>query len=144
MVFDIIKISFVTKGAISFRTRLSLLESVIVTEFQATEAYSNLDLTTKAKNSISRLSKVENEKMYELTLIVSLHEKKDNRHADGNEVYIRYIHLEPVTVAARSKARNVFARLNTGIVGLNPARGMDVCVYSALVLSCVGSGLATV
>jgi hypothetical protein len=49
----------------------------------------------------------------------------------------------PVTVAARSKAWNVFARLNTGIVGSNPARGMDVCVYSVFVLSCVSSGLAT-
>jgi hypothetical protein len=46
-------------------------------------------------------------------------------------------------VATRSKAWNVFARLNTGIVGSNPARGMDVCVYSVFVLSCVVSGLAT-
>jgi hypothetical protein len=44
----------------------------------------------------------------------------------------------PITVAARSKARNVFARSSTGIVGSNPTRGMDV-----FVLSCVGSGLAT-
>jgi hypothetical protein len=34
----------------------------------------------------------------------------------------------PVTVAAQSKALNVFASLNTGIVGSNPARGMDVCL----------------
>jgi hypothetical protein len=26
-----------------------------------------------------------------------------------------------------SKARTVFGRSNTGIVGLNPTRGMDVC-----------------
>jgi hypothetical protein len=31
-------------------------------------------------------------------------------------------------VAVRSKARNVFARLNTEIVGSNPARDMDVCL----------------
>jgi hypothetical protein len=49
----------------------------------------------------------------------------------------------PVTVAARSKAWNFFARMNTGIVGSNPARGMNVCVYSVFVLSYVGSGLAT-
>jgi hypothetical protein len=49
----------------------------------------------------------------------------------------------PVTVAAQSKALNVFARSNTGIVGSNPARGMNVCVYSVFVLSCVGSGLTT-
>jgi len=29
-------------------------------------------------------------------------------------------------MAALSKARTVFNRLNTGIVGSNPARGMDV------------------
>jgi hypothetical protein len=48
-----------------------------------------------------------------------------------------------ITLAARSKARNVFARSNTGIVSSNPTRGMDVCVYSEFVLSCVRSGLAT-
>jgi hypothetical protein len=41
-------------------TRSSLLESVIVTDFQATEAYSSLDMT-KAKYSISRLSMAEKE-----------------------------------------------------------------------------------
>jgi hypothetical protein len=34
----------------------------------------------------------------------------------------------PVTVASRSEAWNVFARMNTGIVGSNPTRGMDVCL----------------
>jgi hypothetical protein len=53
MVFNILKKYFLC-------TRSSLLESVIVTEFQATEAYSSLDLT-KAKYSISRLSMVEKE-----------------------------------------------------------------------------------
>jgi hypothetical protein len=40
--------------------RSSSSESVIVTERQATEAYSSLDLT-KAKYSVSRLLKVEKE-----------------------------------------------------------------------------------
>jgi hypothetical protein len=40
--------------------RSSLLDSVVVTEFQATEAYYSLYLT-KAKYSISKLSKVEKE-----------------------------------------------------------------------------------
>jgi hypothetical protein len=44
-------------------------------------------------------------------------------------------------VPEQSKARNVFARSNIGIMGSNPTRGMDVCVYSAFVLSCVGSNL---
>jgi hypothetical protein len=46
-------------------------------------------------------------------------------------------------VAARSKARNVFARSNAGIVGSNPTQGMNVCVYYVFVLFCVGSGLAS-
>jgi hypothetical protein len=33
-----------------------------------------------------------------------------------------------ITVAARSKARNVFASSNTGVVGSSPTQGMDVCV----------------
>jgi hypothetical protein len=34
--------------------------------------------------------------------------------------------IQPTTVAARSKARTVLARSNTGIVGSNPTQGMDV------------------
>jgi hypothetical protein len=47
--------------------------------------------------------------------------------------------VQPITVAALSKAWTVFARSNTGIVGSNPTRGIDVCVwvYSAFVLSCL-------
>jgi hypothetical protein len=43
---------------------------------------------------------------------------------------------EPVTVAAQSKARTVFARSNAGIVGSNPTQdmGVCVCVYSMFVL----------
>jgi hypothetical protein len=44
------------------------------------------------------------------------------------------------TVAARSKAWIVFS--NTGVVGSNPPRGMDVCVYSVFALSRVYSSLA--
>jgi hypothetical protein len=47
----------------------------------------------------------------------------------------------PIPLAARSKAQ-VCGRLVAGIVGSNPARGMDVChlcLYG--VLSCVGRGL---
>jgi hypothetical protein len=52
---------------------------------------------------------------------------------------------EHITEAARSKAWTVFARSNTGVLGSNPTRGMDVCVYlfSVFVGLCVGSGLAT-
>jgi hypothetical protein len=44
------------------------------------------------------------------------------------------IYSWPITVAARSKAWTVFARSNTGIVGLNPTQGMDVCAFILFVL----------
>jgi hypothetical protein len=54
---------------------------------------------------------------------------------------------QPVTVAGRSKARNVFARSEAEIVGSNPIQGMDVwCVcafFCACVVLCLGRGLAT-
>jgi hypothetical protein len=34
----------------------------------------------------------------------------------------------PITIAAPSKAWTVVARSNTGIVGLNPTQGTDICV----------------
>jgi hypothetical protein len=46
-------------------------------------------------------------------------------------------------MTAGTKALNVFARANTGIVGSNPTRAMDVCVHFVFVLSCAGSGPAT-
>jgi hypothetical protein len=52
---------------------------------------------------------------------------------------------EPNTVAARPKAWTVFAHSNTGVVGSNPTRGMDVCVrlFCVCVVLCVGRGNAT-
>jgi hypothetical protein len=41
----------------------------------------------------------------------------------------------PIGVAARSKARTVFARYYTEIVGSNPTGGMDICVCSVCVYS---------
>jgi hypothetical protein len=48
-------------------------------------------------------------------------------------------------VAASSKALTVFACSNTGIVGSNPTRDMDVCLrlFCMCVVLCVGRGLAT-
>jgi hypothetical protein len=49
---------------------------------------------------------------------------------------ILYINM-PVTVAERSKACTVFARSEAGIVGSNPAQGMDVWyVYVFIVRLC--------
>jgi hypothetical protein len=57
-----------------------------------------------------------------------------------NVSYVELIHSTvPISVCAQSKARIVFAYLNTKIVDSNPTQGMDVCVYSLFVL---GSGLA--
>lgn len=66
---------------------------MIVTEFQAAEAYSGLDLT-KTKYSISRLSMAENENVCELILIISSYVKKENQY-DENEVYNQYIQPAP-------------------------------------------------
>jgi hypothetical protein len=51
----------------------------------------------------------------------------------------------PITVAARSKARTVFARSNAGILGSNPTQSMDVCVrlFCVCVILYVGSGIVT-
>jgi hypothetical protein len=53
-------------------------------------------------------------------------------------VYINHYIYLAITVAAQSKAWNVFCLPNTEIVGSNPTRGMDVCLH----LSCVSSSLA--
>jgi hypothetical protein len=55
-------------------------------------------------------------------------------------IFSRPCNTLPITVAARSKAWIAFACSNAGIVGSNPTRGMNVCVYSLFVLC---SDLAT-
>jgi hypothetical protein len=53
------------------------------------------------------------------------------------ELIVVILFGEPVTVAERSEARTVFARSEAGIVGSNPARGMDVwCVYVFILCLC--------
>jgi hypothetical protein len=48
-------------------------------------------------------------------------------------------------VAARSKARTVFALSNTGLMGSKPTQGMNVCVrlFCVCVVLCVDDGIAT-
>jgi hypothetical protein len=46
-------------------------------------------------------------------------------------------------VAARSKARTVFARSIAGIVGSNPTQGMDICIVCICVVLCVCRDLET-
>jgi hypothetical protein len=72
------------------------LESVFVTDTLAVEAYWGLDMT-KAKYSISTLSKVEEEKFI-LRMNASnffLWEKKEYRPEDENELYYRYAYPDP-------------------------------------------------
>jgi hypothetical protein len=61
------------------------------------------------------------------------------------DFYVGYIHRRLITVAARSKAWTVFSRSDTGIVGLNPTWGVDVCVrlFCVCAVLCAGSGLTT-
>jgi hypothetical protein len=60
------------------------------------------------------------------------------------EVILHETQLRPITVAARSEARTVFARSNTEIVGSNPTREIHVCMrlFCICVVLCVGSDLA--
>jgi hypothetical protein len=62
---------------------LSLMESLIVTEFQATEAYSSLDLT-KAKYSISRLLKLEKSNVISQIIPSNFNACGKNRHDNEN------------------------------------------------------------
>jgi hypothetical protein len=50
----------------------------------------------------------------------------------------------PATVTARSEASTVFDHSNTGIVGSNPTKSMDVsvCLFCVCTAQCAGSGLA--
>jgi hypothetical protein len=66
----------------ALRIRPNLLQSIIVTEFQATEAYSSLDLT-KAKRSNSLRRKWEM-LLCELAQVISVHMKKENQYDDEN------------------------------------------------------------
>jgi hypothetical protein len=64
-------------------------------------------------------------------------------HRDSLTVLIIVcISRTPITVAAQSKAWTVFARTNTGTVGSNPIRNVDLCmcVYCVFVFTCLGSG----
>jgi hypothetical protein len=49
--------------------------------------------------------------------------------------------LKPVTLAAGSEARTVFARSDAGIVGSNPTQGMHL--FCVCVVLCLDRGLAT-
>jgi hypothetical protein len=56
----------------------------------------------------------------------------------ANLPFTKINNFMPVPLAELSKARAVFGRSNTGIVGSNPPRGMDVCpLFSEFMLSCV-------
>jgi hypothetical protein len=66
--------------------RSRLLESIVVTEFQATEAYSSSD-STKAKYSISRLSEVEKEDVsvpISRNNFIACEKKTKNQHDNEN------------------------------------------------------------
>jgi hypothetical protein len=60
-------------------------------------------------------------------------------------LYLPNMFRRPISVAARSNTRTVFARSNTGIVGSNATQGIDVYVrlFCVSCVLCVYSGLAT-
>jgi hypothetical protein len=89
----------------------------------------------------------ENYKNWHWFVLLLLFMREYPRYGLKPLIYAHLTHYDcSVTVAARSKAWTLFAHSNTGIVGSNLARGMDVCVhlFCVCVVLCVGSGLATV
>jgi hypothetical protein len=69
------------------------LETIIIREFHATEAYSSLDLT-KAKYRISRLSIMEKKTVIiRINPINSTASEKKNGHDNEKEIFSQYVHL---------------------------------------------------
>jgi hypothetical protein len=72
---------------------------------------------------------------------------KKHKIVFGGRTWKKYIKMNLrimscVESGVRSKVRNVFALSNTGIVGSNPTRDMDVLfIFCVFVLSCVRSSL---
>jgi hypothetical protein len=75
--------------------RSSLLEPVIVTDFQATEAHSSLDLTKQNIASVDCLRSEKGMLLCELALVISVHVNKENRHDDEIEVRNQHAHPNP-------------------------------------------------
>jgi hypothetical protein len=73
----------------------SLLKSVIATEFQATEAYSSLELTKQNIASVDCLRWERKMLLCELAPVISVHVNKENRHDDKNEVCSQHTHPNP-------------------------------------------------
>jgi hypothetical protein len=70
------------------------------------------------------------------------------KHEDNTGLFIHnhkpINNLPMITKPARSKAWTLFIHSNTGNVGSNPTRSMDVCALLFYVcVLCLGSGLAT-
>jgi hypothetical protein len=68
--------------------------------------------------------------------------------AGGVVVFISlfYINFQPVPMDEQSEACTIFGCSNTGIMGLNPTQGMDVCPHFSVLCCpdlCVGRGLAS-
>jgi hypothetical protein len=60
-----------------------------------------------------------------------------NKHPTPRSYSVYYL------IPYLSEASTVFGHSNVQIAGSNPARGMDVCLYFCVVLSCVGRGFAS-
>jgi hypothetical protein len=85
---------------------------------------------------------IENDNLLKLLLIAT---NSKQRLIERQIIKTYILFLAPVTVAERSRACTVFARLEAGTMGSNPIQGMDVwclcmCVFLCL---CIGRGLVT-
>jgi hypothetical protein len=69
--------------------RSGLLESIIITGFQTTHEYLSSDLT-KAKYSVSRMSKVEKENIIVRISPGNFSACEKSRHGDKNKIYNQF------------------------------------------------------
>jgi hypothetical protein len=62
-----------------------------------------------------------------------------------NKLPVSMAASKSITVAARSRAWTIFALSNTGVLGSNPTRGINICVrlLDVCVVLCIGRSLAT-
>jgi hypothetical protein len=69
--------------------------------------------------------------------LLEINSSWSNQSQTQEVLHVQILHSlsQPIAVAAQSKARTVFARSNTEIVGSNSIGGMDVCVCSVCVYS---------
>jgi hypothetical protein len=70
-------------------------------------------------------------------LLFYLIERKKRKEKKNAIICYEEKYIGPITMTAQSKAWNIFARSNAGIVGIQIEVCISVCIYSVFMLFCV-------